>query len=85
MGEQHKTPEHRAAVIECRRIVDSGEGWCREIICLEPSRYIPPGAPCDAAHDRANGGYLGPSHPKCNRAEGGRWRHRKPATKRWAL
>lgn len=89
-GPQHRTPEHRAAVAQCRRIVDAGNGWCMEILCLVErdggSRYIPPGSDVDAAHDRDNPDqYLGPAHPRCNRAEGGRWRHRKPAVKRWAL
>lgn len=54
----------------------TGPNWtgvCAEIVCLNPNgRWMDPDAPWDLAHDHANGGYLGPAHPKCNRTEGGK-------------
>jgi hypothetical protein len=53
--------------------VDAGQAHCTETICAYNTRWIPPGTAWDLAHDRANGGYRGPAHRKCNRAEGARW------------
>lgn len=63
-------------------VVDVGEGYCTELVCLEAddggSRWIEPGIEWDLAHDRRNpGAYLGPAHTSCNRSEGARWRNRK--------
>jgi hypothetical protein len=49
-----------------------------------PSRYIPPGTAFDVAHDDTGTVILGAAHAKCNRADGGRRRHRKNQ-RRWAL
>lgn len=85
----YDSAEHKAACREFARQIADGQGWCAELVCLMPSRIIPTGTPrsqWDAAHDRANGGYLGPAHAKCNRAEGGREKHRRAKTRRrWAL
>lgn len=56
-----------------RPIVDAGMGWCNEVICLHDTRWINPQEPWDLAHDRVNGGYLGPAHRRCNRSEGARY------------
>ena len=76
---------HRTERAKYAPAVSRGEAYCMEPICLLPDRRIPPGTAWDLAHDREHGGYHGPSHATCNRAEGGRWRHRKPQTKRWRL
>jgi hypothetical protein len=61
-----------------RPSVEAGEAVCTEPICvlerLGATRWIPPGAPWDLAHDRHTGGYHGPAHRRCNRAEGARWK-----------
>jgi hypothetical protein len=57
-----------------RRVVERGDGWCAEIICLNPQgRWIDPfdEAGWDLAHD-LDGSYLGPAHARCNRSEGAR-------------
>lgn len=54
-------------------VVEAGNGWCSEPVCLMPSRWLDPDQPWDLSHDHAAGyGYLGPSHFTCNRAEGAR-------------
>lgn len=66
--------------------VEAGEAWCAEVICLEPDRWIEPGTPWDLAHNRDTGGYLGPAHERCNRAEGARYRNRRAdRPRRWIL
>jgi hypothetical protein len=56
-----------------RRVVDRGDAWCAEPVCLNPyGRWIPPGTPWDLAHDPVDGSYLGPAHARCNRSEGAR-------------
>lgn len=83
--------KHQAEKERHRPTVDAGQAHCAELVCLEPDRWIQPGSAWDLAHDRANGGYLGPAHRRCNRAEGGRWRHTKKADpqprgmNRWTL
>lgn len=80
--------------------VNRGEAECNELVCLEVrdgrSRWIMPGTAWDLAHDRANGGYLGPAHARCNRAEAARFKnsggttpalppHGEQALNRWAI
>lgn len=62
-------------------------GWnCSERVCYEPQRWIPWGAPWDLAHAPQDAGYLGPSHPRCNRIEGARRQARTARTPRqWQL
>ena len=55
-----------------RPIIAAGRGECTEPICLLPTRQIAPGSHWDLAHNRQTGGYRGPAHRKCNRAEGAR-------------
>jgi hypothetical protein len=83
---------HQAERARWRPIVDRGDAWCAEVVCLLASRWIRPGTPWDLAHDRNTGGYLGPAHRRCNRAEGARFRNRRgkhtaqpAATRRWVL
>lgn len=63
-------------------IVASGQGWCAEPVCKMPSRWLDPTQAWDLSHNHQHGGYLGPSHPACNRAEGARRgnRARRPGT-----
>ena len=85
---QYRTKQHAAMVAQYRRLVDSGNGWCAEPVCLMPTRYIPPGAPVDAAHDPTGQTYIGPAHPKCNRTEGavrGNEMRRRSSPRRWIL
>ena len=67
--------KYNAAYLAIRRawapVVARGEATCHEPICLMPSRDIAPGARWDLSHGPA-GTLRGPSHPACNRAEGGR-------------
>jgi hypothetical protein len=65
---------HQAEKARWQPTIDQGEARCAEPICLMPSRVIQPGPDWDLAHDRVNGGYLGPAHPKCNRTEGATYR-----------
>jgi hypothetical protein len=73
MGRVHKTVEHRQAREAWAPTVAAGNAECAEIRCLMSDRSIAAGAPWDMAHDRVNGGYLGPAHPSCNRSEGARF------------
>lgn len=68
--------KHQAERERHRPAVEAGQAECAELACLATTRWIAPGTPWDLAHDRANGGYLGPAHRKCNRAEGARYRNR---------
>lgn len=85
---KYQTPEYKTAKRQGQRDIDAGNGWCREIICLETSRYIPPGTKSDqwhVAHDHTGTIILGPAHARCNTADGGRRRHKPVIPKRLAL
>ena len=73
---KYDTRAHRKLRAQYRKLVDSGQGWCAEVICLEEregrTRWIPPGSPIDAAHAIDGVTYLGPAHARCNRADGAR-------------
>lgn len=88
---------HQAERARWAPVIAAGDGWCAELRCLKRTRWIPPGSSWHLAHDRANGGYLGPAHAGCNSSEGAahgnrlRGRRRKPTapppppTGRWQL
>jgi hypothetical protein len=77
----YDTTSHRNLRAQYRCVVERGDGWCTEVICLNPhGRWIPPGTPWDLAHD-IDGSYLGPAHARCNRSEGARRGNRRRS--RW--
>lgn len=57
-------------------LVNAGQAYCAQPQCLMPTRWIRPGTPWDAAHNRATGEYYGPAHRRCNRSEGARYKQR---------
>jgi hypothetical protein len=85
--------KHQARRKQDAPLVDSGQAYCAEIICLyeqetgnPESRLIEPGSPWDEAHDRQRPGhYLGPAHARCNRAEGGRVQTQPKPPEYWPL
>jgi hypothetical protein len=92
---QHETPEYRAARQRFAIEVKAGRGWCSQPVCVMSTRYIPPGALWDVAHDESGTIILGPSHRLCNRRDGAvrgnRMRARRyfppgpPRPRRWIL
>ena len=68
-------PKYRGAYLAIRKawapVVARGEATCHEPICLMPQRPIAPGTRWDLSH-APDGSILGPSHPLCNRSEGGK-------------
>jgi hypothetical protein len=64
-------------------IVNAGNALCTEPVCLMTTRWIPPHTAWDLAHDRDNGGYRGPAHRSCNRAEGARYLRAITGRRRW--
>ena len=89
MAKPQYGPEHRAEREALRPVVEAGEAYCAEPICLVErdggSRWIEPWSEWHLAHDRTRPGeYHGPAHARCNESEGGRHnRMRKPTA--WAL
>lgn len=88
---QYRTREYRAAKEQLRPIVEAGLAYCAELVCVEPSRRIAPGAPWALAHDHRDPTgqtLLGPAHRRCNGAESARRNNPKrprPAPRRLAL
>ena len=73
-------PAHKAERERWEPVVDQGDAWCAEVICLVErdggDRWIPPGTEWHLAHDRnVPGTYRGPAHARCNLSEGGKAAH----------
>lgn len=68
-------PRYRGTYLAIRKawdpVVARGDASCHEPICLMPARRITPGTRWDLSHG-PDGSILGPSHPLCNRSEGGK-------------
>jgi hypothetical protein len=58
---------HRLARKKYEALVEAGSAWCARC-----GQRIPPGARFDLDHDDSGAGYVGVSHPRCNRRHGGR-------------
>lgn len=69
---------HQAERARWKPVVDAGQAYCAETVCLKADRWIPPGTPWDLAHTPDRSAYLGPSHAACNRSEGGGRGNRSP-------
>jgi hypothetical protein len=65
---------HQAEKERWRPIVDAGQAYCAEVVCLEErdgrSRWLEPDTPWHLAHDDGQQGYRGPAHQRCNTSEG---------------
>ena len=86
MASRHDTPEYRAARRQFGRMVQAGQGFCAQPVCVMTSRWIPPGTRWDTAHDDSGTVILGPAHATCNRVEAGKKRHRIAArAKHWVM
>lgn len=82
--------EHQRLRAQLKPVVDAGQGWCTEPVCLMRTRWIPPGTAWDLAHLPDRSGYRGAAHRKCNRADGARrgnrmrrWRRPRKQPPRW--
>jgi len=82
VGRVHRTAEHQRARAAMAPAVAAGEAYCTQPRCLMRSRWIRPGSPWDAAHNRRTGGYYGPAHRKCNRSEGATFGNRLRGARR---
>ena len=58
-------PKIRAAI---KPLVDAGQAYCAEQVCVKADRWIAPGSPWDLAH-APDGSYAGAAHRRCNRRE----------------
>lgn len=81
---QHRTSAYRRARIYWAGEVAASRGWCAQPDCVMTSRYIPPGAPWDLAHDDTGTRILGPAHRRCNRRDGALRRYKR-TPRRWQL
>lgn len=82
---KYKTAAHKAARAKVKPIVDAGQAYCAQPVCVMPSRWIAPGSAWDLGHDDSGTAYIGPTHATCNRVDGGKRRHRRAEPRRWVL
>lgn len=77
-------PAHRKERARWAKVVAAGDAYCVEPICKKPHRWIAPDEPWHLSHDRASGEWIGPSHRRCNTAEGATYGNRA-RRRRWVL
>lgn len=53
-----------------RPLVEAGNAYCTQPVCLKPSRWIQPGTPWDVGHNDDRTAYTGPTHRACNQTAG---------------
>jgi len=83
---QHRTPEHRAARVDLGKLVNQGEAYCAEPVCLMPTRWIEPGSEWHVCHDPSGLVIIGPGHAHCNTSEGAtRGNRMRVRGTRWSL
>lgn len=88
---KYGTPEHRAERRRLERIVNAGNAYCVEPICLieleDGTRWIPPDSDWDVPHNQDGTTYRGgAAHSRCNRSEGAYRRQHggpPPPPRRW--
>jgi hypothetical protein len=85
MGAQHDTPEYRRIRDALKRMNQQTDMVCAQPICVMPNRVIHRGDPFDTAHDDAGLAVIGPAHPRCNRHEAGKKRHRPTQPNNWIM
>ena len=66
---QHRTPEYLRTRKALAPVVEAGQAWCSEPVCVMRTRWIPPGTPWHLSHDPSGAVLLGPSHMRCNLSE----------------
>lgn len=67
-------PRYRHAHQQQRKqlepMIEAGEAYCVEPVCVMSTRWIPPGTAWDLCHDPTGTIVTGPGHARCNRREG---------------
>lgn len=71
-GQRGYDIKHQNERERLRPEVEAGLHDCQAKRCIEPSRWIGPGAPWDLGHNDDRTGWTGPEHASCNRSAGGR-------------
>jgi hypothetical protein len=62
--------EHQRLKDKWRPVVDRGDAYCAQPICVMRTRWIPPGTPWALGHTDDRTAYLGPTHARCNQLDG---------------
>ena len=78
---------HRLERKKWEPVVEAGQAYCAEPVCVMPNRWIPPGSRWHLCHDPTGTVWIGVGHGRCNEAESARRNNPKRAAKRtrWAL
>jgi hypothetical protein len=61
--------EHQALRAKLAPLVEAGQSFCHEPVCVEPTRWIRPGTEWHLSHTPDGSSWRGPSHRTCNLAE----------------
>ena len=64
--------KHQRERARWKPAVDAGLAYCRQPVCLQRSRWIPPGTDWALGHTDDRSAYLGPCHALCNQRDGAR-------------
>lgn len=78
-------PAHQAERKRLTPIVEAGNAYCAEPVCVMPTRWIEPGSKWTLCHDETGTRWIGPGHQRCNQREaavrGNRQRHVSPPSR----
>ena len=62
-------PAHQAERKRLTPIVEAGNAYCAEPVCVMSSRWIAPGSKWTLCHDTTGTQWIGPGHQRCNQRE----------------
>lgn len=62
--------QHQRERARLKRIVDAGQAYCCQPVCLMPDRWIKPGTPWALGHNDDRTAWIGPTHEVCNQRDG---------------
>lgn len=61
---------HQRERARLKPIVDAGQAFCAQPVCLMPSRWIQPGTPWALGHSDDRSHWIGSVHYQCNQRDG---------------
>jgi hypothetical protein len=73
---------HQRLKKQWQPIVQAGQAWCHAIICLKPTRWIPPGTRWHLGHTTDRSAWTGPEHEQCGIADANRRRSQRNRSQR---
>lgn len=62
--------EHQRERARLKPLVDAGQAYCAQPVCLKPNRWIQPATRWALGHNDDRTAWIGPVHQLCNQRDG---------------